>query len=496
MKTLLQTFRLLRRNNRISFRRSPIFEQSMVAKVLMLFGAGIMAIYLIFIGIAMSVVANESAEPATLLLALPVFLLIDFGMRFIVQHTPAMLLKPYMLLPLPRRSVIDTFLLSSVFSGYNLLWLFLFVPYAYITLSGEATFFQALAVLVSGMLLVMANSQWYLLVRTLVARSILWWLLPLAVYGLLMLPIILGEESFTDEIFDAGLAFGATWWCVLLSLVILLALLWVNRGMQYRFAYEEICREEKKPAAMKKVYSFSFLDRYGQIGEYLKLELKSNIRNKAIRSRVIMSVTLIAVLSLIITYTDMYDGFYMLNFWCYYCFAIYGMTSLVKIMGPEGNYIDLLMVHHENILALLKAKYFFHVAILVLPFLIMLPAVIGGKFSLLMMLAYMFLSSGVLYMVLFQLAVYNKQTLPLEQKITGKNNIENGLQLVIELIAMFIPVVLVAVLLIFLEEDTAYIIMAAIGLLVTIAHPLWLRNIYNRMMVRKYDNLEGFHASR
>ena len=165
-------------------------------------------------------------------------------------------------------------------------------------------------------------------------------------------------------------------------------------------------------------------------------------------------------------------------------------------MGSEGNYIDLLMVHEENILALLKAKYYFHVGILVVPLLLMLPAVIAGKFSILMMVAYMLLSSGVLYCVLFQLAVYNKQTVPLNQKLTGKNSVENGFQLLIEMAAMFAPLVLVSVMILLFEESTAYIVLALLGLVFTIAHPLWLRNVYRRMMARKYENLEGFHATR
>jgi energy-converting hydrogenase Eha subunit E len=172
------------------------------------------------------------------------------------------------------------------------------------------------------------------------------------------------------------------------------------------------------------------------------------------------------------------------------------MTALVKAMGAEGNYIDLLMTHRENILSLLKAKYYFHVAILVVPFLLAIPAVIAGKFSILMVIAYALLTSGVLYLVMFQLGVYNKQTLPLNQKITGKGNVENGLQLVIELLAMFIPVILVSVLLLLFNETVAYLILSAIGLITTLAHPWWLRNIYRRMMARRYENLEGFHASR
>ena len=494
--TCLQIFRLLRQHTKLSFKRSPALEQSQIAKVMMYLGAGFMAVYLIFIGMGLSVVANEGGEAALILMALPIFLLIDFGVRFAVQQTPAMLLKPYMLLPIPRRSVIDTFLASSVLSGYNKLWLCLFLPYAYITLSGEASLSEALAVLCTGMLLVMANSQWYLLVRTLIARSLFWWLLPLVVYALMICPLLLEDEAFMESLFDAIITLGATWWGVLLAALLLAALLMVNRRMQYTFAYEEIARQEKKPAALKRVSKFAFLDRFGETGEYLKLELKSNLRNKAIRARMMMSLGLIVVLSLIITYTEIYDNPLMLNFWCYYCFAIYGMTTLVKIMGPEGNYIDLLMVYHENILKLLKAKYFFHCAVLVVPFVIMLPAVSEGKFSLLMMLAFLFMSSGPLYCTLFQLAVYNKQTLPLEQKVTGKNNVENGLQLVIELVAMFIPLVMVGVLFLFFDETVAYIIMALLGLAVTAAYPFWLRNIYQRLMARKYDNLEGFHASR
>jgi hypothetical protein len=220
------------------------------------------------------------------------------------------------------------------------------------------------------------------------------------------------------------------------------------------------------------------------------------MRNKAIRSRVIMSFFLIIVLTLLITYTSVYDSKTMLNFWCFYCFGIYGMTALVKVMGPEGNYIDLLMTQKENILSLLRAKYYIHVCILFVPFLLMLPAVIAGKFSLLMMVSYMLLCSGLLYFMLFQIAVYNKQTLPRNQKLTGKGNVENGIQMIIQMVAMFTPLVLVSAFILLFSETMAYILLGIIGLLLTLAHPLWLRNIYNRMMQRKYVNLEGFHASR
>jgi hypothetical protein len=491
-------YRLLRHNAKLSEKRSPALEQGKVAKVMMYIGAAFVAAYLIFLGSIFGRLAAEEDMAEMILLLLPLLLIIDFLMRFMAQQTPMVFVKPYLLMPMRSQVVLESYLLTMVTSSYNFLWLCLLLPYAYINLLAGANFWAILGIVVCGLLMVMINSQWYLLVRTLLGRSLLWWLLPIAVYGAAI-------GLFVIMIENDGLGILSDWFyfhpwgiwvlALLLAGVLALALL-LNLKVQGGFIRKELSKEQKKAKAIKHVSQFTFLERFGQAGEYLKLELKSIMRNKAIRARVFSSLFLIVMLSALITYTDMYDGKYLLNFWCYYCFAIYGMTTLTKVMCPEGNYIDLLMTQRENILLLLRAKYYFHVAILLVPLIIMLPAVIAGKFTLLMMLAYLLLTSGLSYFIMFQLAVYNKQTLPLDAKLTGKNNVESGLQLIIELVGMFLPLLLVGVLLAVCSEEVTYIIMALLGLVLTIAHPLWLRNIYLRMMQRKYQNLEGFHASR
>lgn len=491
----LRFFFLLRKQNSLSLRRSPAFEQSVVAKVMMIFGAGFMVMYLLFIGTMLGMPASESHDYGFLLAMMPLWMAIDFSVRFIVQQTPAMMVKPYLLQPIPFGAVVDTFLINSLLRGYNFIWLAMLLPYAFVVFCGGASFFTVLLIIISGLLLFMVNSLFYLMVRTLIGRSILWWVLPILVYGSFWLTLVINEDLFDNQM-DFLCKATLDWWFSLFSICLLALMYALNHWTQHRFVREEVMRMDKGETALKNVTQFQFLNTFGQTGEYLKLELKSMMRNKAIRSRVFMSLTLIIVLTLLITYTSVYDGKMMLNFWCFYCFGLYGMTTLVKVMGPEGNYIDLLMTQKENTLSLLRAKYYIHVSILLVPFLLMLPAVIVGKFSLLMMVAYLLLSSGLLYFMLFQLAVYNKQTLPLNQKLTGKGNIENGMQMIIEMVAMFTPLVLVAVFVLLFNETTAYWALSSIGLLLTLTHPLWLRNIYVRMMKRKYQNLEGFHASR
>ena len=487
-----QLYRLLRKNTNLSNKRSTVFEQNKLAKALIYFGGAFFALYLILYGVLIALTAD--GEAGRMISVMPFIMVIDFLLRFIFQTTPGMMVKPYILQPISRYTAIECFLISSHLSGYNFLWLAMFLPYSYVNLLAGAGFWPTLAELVGALLLIMLNSQIYLFFRTLINRKIIWWLAAIAFYLIPFIPLLLDFNNKTfGKLIDTYAEIGRSWYLIPVILILLTALFYVNRYFQFKYVYEEISKKGER--ALKHVSQFSFFNRFGLIGEYMKIELKSNIRNKTMKSRCIMSLVLIVVMSSLVAYTPMYDNAIMINFWCIYCFAIYSVTTLIKIMGQEGNYIDLLMMHRENIISLLRAKFWFYSAILLIPFIIMLPAVFTGKFTILMLLAYMSITAGLLHFVIFQLAVYNKQTLPLQQKMTAKGNFENGMQLVIEMIALFGPGAIAALGFLLVGETGTYLFMIALGLCFIVAHPLWIRNIYTRMMRRRYENLEGFHTT-
>ena len=489
----LQLFRLLRRNTNLSYRRSAAFEQNQWAKVLIYLGAGFFALYLIIYGTAIGAAAE--GEPGTIISFMILILPIDFLLRFIFQTTPAMMVKPYILMPISRYTAIECFLASSHVSGYNLLWLAMFIPYSIIVIAGGGGWGVTLLVMLISLLLIMLNSQVYLFFRTLVNRNVLWILPAVALYALPYATLLIdNSEKAFKRLLNGLQDYGSQWWVLPAVVALMAVLFFVNRHFQFKYVYEEISKKSERE--LKRVSSFSSFNRFGIVGEYLKLELKSNLRNKVMRSRTIMSLALVVIFSLLIAYTSVYDNPMMTNFWCLYCFAIYSVTSLIKIMGQEGNYIDLLMVHPENILAVLKAKFWFYCAVLIVPFVVMLPAVFTGKFTLLMLLAYMLLTGGLVHFIIFQLAVYNRQTLPLQQKVTGKGNFENGMQIVIELVALIGPGIIVGVGYLTVGLTATYVFMCLVGAALILTSPLWLRNVYRRMMARKYENLEGFHSSR
>lgn len=494
----IQLFFLLRKNTKLSEKRLPMFEANQYGKFFAYLGLAFFLVYFFAIGTFLGWIAVKEDEYQLITYVLPFILTMDFFMRFMSQQTPVMLVKPYLMMPISKYTAIDFFLVSQLFSANNLIWMSLFVPYTFICVCGNMTLLQGLGLLLLLYLMILVNSQWYLLVRTLINKSMFWWALPLVLYGSMVAPFFLlsdkSSEKFFDQIFDFIGEYAFTWYAFILFAVLFIVLFMINRKLQMRFIYDEISKHEK--TNMKHVSEFSALNRFGQIGEYLKLEIKSTMRNKAIRTRFIQGVVIITMLSLLIAYTDTYTGGFARNMWCLYCFVFFGAVNLVKVMGPEGNYIDLLMVHEENILTLLRAKYYFYCAIVLLPFLLLLPPIISGKFSLLMILAYLLITTGPEYCLLFQLAIWNNQTLPLNDKITGKNQFENKLQLIIELIVFFVPVLLVLILQTLFSDTVAYIVMIVIGLAFTLAEPYWMRNIYQRMMKRRYQNLDGFHTTR
>lgn len=498
-----QLFKLFRQHRRLSEKRSVNFDQNRVAKFVIGFTVAFVLIYLVFLAILFALIANESREMTSVEFFCgigPFLLCFDFFVRFIMQQTPSQMVRPYVLLPLPRNACINSFVLSSIISSGNFIWFALLVPYALMSVVFSYGLWATLLLFLYFAFLFMANSQWYAIVRTLINDSLAYWLLPVAVYGLAAIPSFIGGGWEIERVFDFFSTFGTPLaqgnpLPVLFAGLLLGGLAWVNQRVQIAHVKRELSRTEKPK--VHKVTQFTFLERYGELGQYLQLEIKSVLRNKNPRKSFIFSTAIVVALSLIISFTDVYDSQFMSQFWCIYIFCIYGAMLLLRVMCYEGNYLDFLMTRKENILLLLRSKYLLYSALLVLPFILSLPTILTHKWSLLMVVAYMAFTAGFQYFVLFQMAVYNKKTLALNEKMISKNGMEsNYIQLVAELINFALPIVLISVLQLVVSEDAAYCIILFIGLAFILTHKLWLRNIYKRFMQRRYENMEAFRASR
>ena len=494
--TFLQLFRILKHHRNLSEKRSPIFESNKAAKWMVGIMSSTVVIYLVMFAIVFALSANASHRFTAMeymVAQMPLVLIVDFLARLMFQQTPSQLVKPYILLPVPRYVCIDSFILTSLLSWGNLLWFIMFVPFVLMSVFFSYGLLTSVSFLILAYLIILCSSQFYLICRTLFNNNIIWWTLPIGTFLAIFLPWILrGYTAFLR--FYAPVATGIEHGNIIPHLgilAVLAVLIIINRRLQYVSVWQELGKQ--KVTKLKRVSEFSLFNRYDEVGEYLKLEIKLLMRNKNPRKTFLFAIVLVLLISMIIAFTSVYDSQFMTNFWCFYCFAIFGGMLLIKAMSYEANYIETLFIHKENILKLLRAKYYFFCMLLLIPFALMLPMVFMGKWNIAMLIAYGVFTAGSQYCLIMQMAVYNKQKIALNEKIVGKGGIENSyMQVLTEAIAFFLPLAIIQPLEIIAGKYIAWGIMFTTGVIFIVTHKLWLNNIYHRMMKRKYKNLEAF----
>ncbi len=479
------------------------FHQNKTAKFMIILMSVLGILYLCLLAVAFASIANNSRTFTAVEFICgisPFILAFDFFFRFMVQEIPSQLVKPYILLPISKYSCVDNFIGTSLLSPFNFTWFSLFIPFILMAVVFNFGIGVSLGILLFYWLAILINTQWYHITRTLINDTMLWWLLPLSVYALIAMPWFIGQDTGISQFFKfyahigTAIADGSLFPYIGL-LVFLTMTVAINRRIQYAHIATELARVER--TRLRTISSFNFFNRFGAIGNYLQLEIKLTLRNKNPRKSFISSTALVLFFSLLLSFTDIYDSTYMTSFLGCYNFVIFGAMFITRIMCSEGNYIDCLMTHQENILSLLRAKYIFYSAVLLLPFLLMLPTVFTGKWSILMLFAYVIFTAGFQYFVLFQMAVYNKQTVPLNTKFISKGGMENNyMQIIANIVCLFMPSFVINILRTFLNENSIFLTMIVIGAIFIITSNWWLRNIYNRMMRRRYTLLEGFQSSR
>lgn len=496
----MNLFLELRRHGKLAEKRNPMYEKSRFAKFWMYLMGIFWAGYLMFFGTMFAFAFDGgSVEPYHVMNAGFIFVMaLDFLIRYPFQKTPTQEVKPYLLLPVKRNKLIDFLLIRSGLSSFNLIWLFFFVPFAILTITRFYGFSGVLSYCFGIWLLMIFNNYWFLLCRTLINERIWWIILPILVYALIGVGLFVPDESpLFDFSVNLGEGFIHTDLLTYSGVLICVLIMWlINRKVMKGLIYNELNKVEDSTVQVKKVSEYKFLDRYGEIGEYMRLELKMLLRNKITKASLRTVTILVIIFSLLLSFTDVYDGSGMKKFILIYNFVIFGILFLSPLMSYEGNYIDGLMSRKESIYSLLRAKYILYASAIIIPFLLMIPAMVMGKLSLHSCIAWGIFTAGCIYFGLFQVAVYNTATTNLNMKMTNRNNMGTGMQNLISFAALGIPLLLGTLLPLMFGESTANWILIVIGLGFITTSNRWLMNIYQRFMKRRYKNMEGFRNSR
>lgn len=495
---LRELHKLLCKHESLQEARNPMFERNRFMKWLAYFMVAYYAACMILMGVMLPLPMQEvyAGVPGFHVLDgwFWVLVIADFWFRFIFQETPANKARPYSLLPISRKFMMRRYLLRAGLSWGNMFWGFFLVPFGFMSVYPVMGIWSTLGWILGWWLLFVLNGYFYLFFRALSIKKMWWLSIPILFHLAIVLLATIPARNPIDMPCTYFMYDFAKWkvYPFVIMLILVAVMFYANEIVQGKMLYEEV--GNKEDVKVGKASQMGFLDRYGVFGEYLKLELKLRLRNKMPKTQFYTLIFMMVLLSGLMYFTDMYDGAFMVSFICMYDYVALGMSSLVTIMCFEGNYMDLLMSRKEGTLDLLTTKYYLNSALLLIPLILTTPLMVIGKIPVLMDLGYFFFTIGVLYPITFQMAVYNKETLPLNAKLTGKQG--NSKQNIISIGLMFGPLLLERISVTLLGDAYGYLLLILLGLIGMLTHKRWLRWTYGRFMARRYENMEGFRASR
>jgi hypothetical protein len=490
-------FRELWKQGKLAERRNPMFEKNKAAKVWIYIGVAFWACYLIFFGATFAFVFGEGGRESYQVLnsGLVFILVIDFMIRFPFQQIPTQEVKPYLLMPVRKQRVIDFLLVRSGLDLFNLFWFFFFVPFACIALFRFYGVFGIVAYLIGIWLLIIVNNYWFLLCRTLMNEHIAWLLLPAALYGGIAAALFVPKHSIVGDLcIDLGDGYIHGNILFYLATLAVIAVLWfINSRLMGSLVYKEINKVDD--IKIRHLSQYSFLERFGLLGEFMRLELRLLFRNRVPKIQMRTILALVIAFALIQSFTSIYNDPFMKLFITMYAFCAVGMTMLMQIMSFEGNYIDGLMVRKECILTVLKAKYILSCLYMVVPLVILIPTMVTGKVTVLFVFSMACFSMGVVYFMLFQLVVYNTNTIPLNMKV-GQRQSSSSMQKVMAFAVFIVPMALYWLLEMLCGKTVGDLILLFMGIVFILLSNVWLKNVYQRFMKRRYKNMDELRSSR
>lgn len=212
---------------------------------------------------------------------------VDFLMRMQLQELPTMSIIPYLHLRIPKKKLVNFLNVSSLFSAFNILPLFLFLPFCATAIAEIYGPLASIMYMIAIFSLMIFNNYAALYVKRLSIQHLK--LVPIVLlvivgFGLLEYFKVFSIAAGSNLVFNfiAHHPFSALGFTILAILIFLINARYLRNNL---YAEELSTAEEKKTST-----DYPFMDRFGKAGALAALEIKLILRNKRSKSAVTMSM--------------------------------------------------------------------------------------------------------------------------------------------------------------------------------------------------------------
>lgn len=272
-----------------SFVRSASFRTNMFIKIIMVLAA--LYFILIFTGLGIGlfyILRKQEMEPLETVNRFIIFyLLLDLVFRYFLQKMPIMNIRPFLVQNISRKSIVGYSLGKTMVSIFNVLHLFFLLPFSivliiegYDPLGAVAWFLGILSLIyLNNFLNILSNNRSFVLYTV---ALILVALALFTYYGFIDI------TQYTQPLFDA---LYNTPWVVIVPVLLLL----ITAGLTFSFFLKNLYLDAGLKVKEKDAQTehYTWLNRYGVLGTFIKNDIKLIKRNKRSRTTILMSVLFI-----------------------------------------------------------------------------------------------------------------------------------------------------------------------------------------------------------
>lgn len=478
--------------------RSSYFKQGIGVKILLAFLILYFGASFLILGVFLPELLGDIYPDANLLT--PIFMgfllyyfLADICMRFFLQDLSVLSIQHYLVLPIKKTKIIHFLLRGSVFNFFNLLPLFVIVPFTLKVVAPEYGAVYSVFWLVSLLFLVIANHFLAIYMKRILAVKQSVFIGLAVLIGLAFTGDFLGWFSLQNvsSIILSPLAENPI--LALVPLMLATGAYFLNFNFLKTHTQLDLW-QNKKGGDKINTKRFSFIESKGILGGMLANELKLITRNK--RTKTILFVTILFMGYGLIFYSDdsyagldtmflaigiLMTGIFMIN---------YGQF----IIGWEGAYFDGILTRSNSIDDFFKAKFLLLTVSCVITYVLTIPYVYFGLDALYANTAGFIFNLGFNSFFLLFASTYNKKKIDLSKGNAFNYQGTSAVQFLITLPLIGLPILIFLSFDVFFDKYVGFIAVASFGLLSLACSKLWFKIITDNFKEKKYINAEGFRA--
>lgn len=475
------------------FSRSSYFQKGIAIKILLILGALYFGGSFLLLGTSAFFILQKTFPANDPLLLVNNFVLywflVDMALRFFMQQLPVMKIKPYMTLPVKRKTIIHYLLAKTTISFFNFLPLFFFLPFSVVLLMQDYDPVKTIAWFFSMLFFTNALNFLNFLLNK---NSTLF-------YGIVSLVLVFFLLEYY-EVFSisepAGYFFNTIYqkpYAVFIPLLLLILLYRINYKFIRKGFYLDGNISEKNKTV--KATELNWINRFGSIAPFLKNDIKLIFRNKRPK-KVLLMAFLFLFYGLIFYTNPTYEK--MPGFLAFASIFITGgfLFSFGQLVPSwDSEYYNLLMSQNIPYRKYLESKWYLIVVAVAVSFVLSTPYIYFGWHIFGMITAGALFNIGLNSFITMYGGVLNRVPVELNIKAKAFSNTQafNPTQLIIALPKIVGPVIIFYIPYKLINLDAGIIALALSGILGIVFRNFFLNKIEQVYQKQKYKTLVAFN---